>query len=156
VGHISARLEELGIAIPQVAKPLAAYVPAMLTGNLLFTAGQLPFVDGALQQTGKVGDTVTVAEATELARICVLNALAAASTVIGSLDRITRVVKVNGFVASSPDFFGQPQVLNGASELLGEIFGDIGQHARAAVGVAVLPLDSPVEVELILEISPSH
>ena len=156
MGHISARLEELGIAIPQVAKPLAAYVPAMLTGNLLFTAGQLPFVDGALQQTGKVGDTVTVAEATELARICVLNALAAASTVIGSLDRITRVVKVNGFVASSPDFFGQPQVLNGASELLGEIFGDIGQHARAAVGVAVLPLDSPVEVELILEISPSH
>ena len=156
MGHISARLQELGIVIPQVAKPVAAYVPAMMTGNLLFTAGQLPFVGGALVQTGKVGDTVSVGEATELARVCVLNALAAATTVIGSLDRITRVVKVNGFVASTPDFFGQPQVLNGASELLAEIFGDIGQHARAAVGVAVLPLDSPVEVELILEIAPSR
>ena len=103
-----------------------------------------------------MGDEVSAARATELARICVLNALAAASTVIGSLDRITRVVKVNGYVASTPDFFGQPQVLNGASELLGEIFGDVGLHARAAVGVAVLPLNSPVELEIILEVSPSR
>ena len=156
MGHISARLEELGITVPQVAKPVAAYVPAMQTGNLVYTAGQLPFVDGVLVETGKVGDEVSAARATELARICVLNALAAASTVIGSLDRITRVVKVNGYVASTPDFFGQPQVLNGASELLGEIFGDVGLHARAAVGVAVLPLNSPVELEIILEVSPSR
>ncbi len=156
MGHITARLSELGITIPAVAKPVAAYVPAMTTGNLLFTAGQLPFVDGALVKTGKVGGEVSASEAAELARICVLNALAAAQSVLGSLERITRVVKVNGFVASTPDFIGQPQVLNGASELLGEIFGDVGQHARAAVGVAVLPLDAPVEVELILEFGPSR
>jgi enamine deaminase RidA (YjgF/YER057c/UK114 family) len=153
VGQIAARLEELGITIPSVAKPLAAYVPAMTTGNLLYTAGQLPFVDGVLAATGKVGAEVSAVEAAELARICVLNALAAATSVLGSLERITRVVKVNGFVASSPDFIGQPQVLNGASELLAEIFGEKGQHARAAVGVLVLPLDAPVEVELILEFS---
>lgn len=151
MGQISARLNDLGITIPQVAKPVASYVPAMTTGNLLYTAGQLPFVDGALAKTGKVGAEVTASEAAELARICVLNALAAAQSVLGTLDSITRVVKVNGFVASSPDFIGQPQVLNGASELLAEIFGDKGLHARAAVGVAVLPLDAPVEVELILE-----
>jgi enamine deaminase RidA (YjgF/YER057c/UK114 family) len=151
VGQISARLNDLGITIPQVAKPVASYVPAMTTGNLLYTAGQLPFVDGTLAKTGKVGAEVTASEAAELARICVLNALAAAQSVLGTLDSITRVVKVNGFVASSPDFIGQPQVLNGASELLAEIFGDKGLHARAAVGVAVLPLDAPVEVELILE-----
>jgi enamine deaminase RidA (YjgF/YER057c/UK114 family) len=156
VGQIDARLGELGITIPQVAKPVASYVPAMTTGNLLYTAGQLPFVDGALVKTGKVGAEVTALEGAELARICVLNALAAAQSVLGNLDCITRVVKVNGFVASSPDFIGQPQVLNGASELLAEIFGDKGLHARAAVGVAVLPLDAPVEVELILEFAPSR
>lgn len=151
MGQVSAKLEELGIHIPEVAKPVASYVPAQVTGNLLYTAGQLPFVDGALVKTGKVGGEVTAAEATDLARICVLNALAAAQSVLGSLDRITQVVKVNGFVASTPDFIGQPSVLNGASELLGHIFGDQGRHARATVGVAVLPLDAPVEVELILE-----
>jgi len=130
---------------------VASYVPAMTTGNLLFTAGQLPFVDGQLVRTGKVGTDVSASEAAELARICTLNALAAAKATLGSLDRVTRIVKVNGFVASHPDFIGQPQVLNGASEILGEIFGDLGHHARAAVGVAVLPLDAPVEVELILE-----
>ena len=156
MGQIDARLNDLGITIPQVAKPVASYVPAMTTGNLLYTAGQLPFVDGALVKTGKVGAEVTALEGAELARICVLNALAAAQSVLGNLDCITRVVKVNGFVASSPDFIGQPQVLNGASELLAEIFGDKGLHARAAVGVAVFPLDAPVEVELILEFAPSR
>ncbi|MEL0256251.1 MAG: RidA family protein [Pontimonas sp.] len=153
MGHIDARLAELGITLPAVATPVAAYVPAMTSGNLLFTAGQLPFVDGALLATGKVGAEVSAAKAAELARVCALNALAAAHSVLGSLDKVTRVIKVNGFVASAPDFIGQPQVLNGASEVLAEIFGDIGQHARAAVGVAVLPLDAPVEVELILEIA---
>lgn len=151
MGHIDARLSELGITLPGVATPVASYVPAMTTGNLLFTAGQLPFVDGQLVRTGKVGTDVSASEAAELARICTLNALAAAKATLGSLDRVTRIVKVNGFVASHPDFIGQPQVLNGASEILGEIFGDLGHHARAAVGVAVLPLDAPVEVELILE-----
>ena len=153
MGHIDARLAELGITLPAVATPVAAYVPAMTSGNLLFTAGQLPFVDGALLDTGKVGAEVSASTAAELARVCALNALAAANSVLGSLDKVTRVIKVNGFVASAPDFIGQPQVLNGASEVLAEIFGDIGQHARAAVGVAVLPLDAPVEVELILEIA---
>jgi enamine deaminase RidA (YjgF/YER057c/UK114 family) len=151
VGHIDARLKELGIVIPEVATPVASYVPAQVTGNLLYTAGQLPFFDGALIATGKVGGEVNPTDAVELARVCTLNALAAAQSVLGSLDRVTQVVKVNGFVASAPDFIGQPGVLNGASELLGEIFGDVGKHARAAVGVAVLPLDAPVEVELILE-----
>lgn len=151
MGHIDARLKELGIVIPEVATPVASYVPAQVTGNLLYTAGQLPFFDGALLATGKVGGEVTATEAIELARVCTLNALAAAQSVLGSLDRIKQIVKVNGFVASTPDFIGQPTVLNGASELLGEIFGDVGKHARAAVGVAVLPLDAPVEVELIIE-----
>lgn len=151
MSRIDARLAELGISIPQLAKPVAAYVPATTSGNLVFTAGQLPFVDGALPATGKVGADVSADDAAGYARICVLNALAAAESVIGSLDRVTRVVKVTGFVASAPDFSGQPGVLNGASTVLGEIFGDIGQHARSAVGVAVLPLDAPVEVELILE-----
>lgn len=148
---IEDRVKELGLKLPSVSKPVAAYVPAMVTGNLVFTAGQLPFVDGKLEATGKVGAEVSAEDATALARTCVLNALAAASSVIGSLDRVTRVVKVVGFVASTPDFTGQPGVINGASELLGEIFGEPGQHARSAVGVAVLPLDAPVEVELILE-----
>ena len=151
MSRIDARLAELGISIPQLAKPVAAYVPATTSGNLVFTAGQLPFVDGTLPATGKVGAEVSADDAAGYARICVLNALAAAESVIGSLDRVTRVVKVTGFVASAPDFSGQPAVLNGASTVLGEIFGDIGQHARSAVGVAVLPLDAPVEVELILE-----
>lgn len=145
------RLAELGIEIPDVAKPVAAYVPAVITGNLVFTSGQLPFIDGALPATGKVGAEVSPEVAKDLARTCVLDGLAAARGVLGSLDRITRVVKVVGFVASDPSFTGQPAVINGASELLGEIFGDAGQHARSAVGLTVLPLDAPVEVEFVFE-----
>jgi enamine deaminase RidA (YjgF/YER057c/UK114 family) len=148
---VADRLAELGLELPPVAKPVAAYVPAVVTGNLVFTAGQLPFVSGTLAATGKFGAALVADDGAALARICVLNALAAAESVIGSLDRVTRVVKVVAFVASTPDFSGQPGVANGASELLGQIFGDAGQHARSAVGVAVLPLDAPVEVELILE-----
>jgi enamine deaminase RidA (YjgF/YER057c/UK114 family) len=151
VSAIEDRLAELGLKLPSVSKPVAAYVPAMVTGNLVFTAGQLPFVDGKLEATGKVGAGVSADDAAQLARTCVLNALAAASSVIGTLDRVTRIVKVVGFVASDPEFTGQPGVVNGASELLGEIFGEPGQHARSAVGVAVLPLDAPVEIELVLE-----
>jgi enamine deaminase RidA (YjgF/YER057c/UK114 family) len=150
-GAVAARLRELGITLPQVTKPVASYVPAMVTGSLVFTAGQLPFADGALPKTGKVGAEVSAEEAAGFARTCALNALAAAESVIGSLDRVTRIVKVVGFVASAPEFTGQPAVINGASDVLGEIFGDAGRHARSAVGVAVLPLDAPVEVELILE-----
>jgi enamine deaminase RidA (YjgF/YER057c/UK114 family) len=146
------RLAELGISIPAVAAPVAAYVPAVVSGNLVYTSGQLPFVNGVLPTTGKVGAEVDAETAAGLARFCVLNGLAAAHSVIGSLDRITRVVKVVGFVASDPSFTGQPGVINGASNLLGEIFGGYaGQHARSAVGVAVLPLDSPVEVEFVFE-----
>ncbi|MCU1416319.1 MAG: hypothetical protein JWP32_493 [Schumannella sp.] len=148
---VEARLTELGLKLPVLAKPAGAYVPAIVTGNLVYTAGQLPFVDGALLATGKVGADVSAEDAAKLARTCALNALAAAASVIGSLDRVTRIVKVVGFVASTPDFSGQPAVINGASELLGEVFGEAGQHARSAVGVAVLPLDAPVEVELIVE-----
>ena len=148
---IDDRLAELGLVIPSVAAPVAAYVPAVVSGHLVFTSGQLPFVDGALPRTGKVGAEVTAEQAKELAALCALNGLAAARSVIGSLDRITRVVKVTGFVASDPAFTGQPGVINGASELLGEVFGDAGLHSRSAVGVAVLPLDAPVEVELVLE-----
>jgi enamine deaminase RidA (YjgF/YER057c/UK114 family) len=150
-GAVAARLAELGLTLPQVTKPVASYVPAAVSGNLVFTAGQLPFADGALPATGKVGAEVSAEDAQRYARTCALNALAAAESVIGSLDRVTKVVKVVGFVASAPDFTGQPGVVNGASDLLGEIFGDAGRHARSAVGVAVLPLDAPVEVELILE-----
>jgi enamine deaminase RidA (YjgF/YER057c/UK114 family) len=148
---LDARLADLGIEIPGVAKPVASYVPAVISGNLVFTSGQLPFVEGVLPETGKVGGTVSAASANDLARTCVLNGLAAAKSVIGSLDRITRVVKVVGFVASDPSFTGQPAVINGASDLLGEIFGEAGVHARSAVGIAVLPLDSPVEIEFIFE-----
>lgn len=148
---VTDRLAELGIVIPDVAKPVASYLPAMVTGNLVFTAGQLPFVDGALPATGKVGAEVSAADATGYARTAVLNALAAAQTAIGSLDRITRIVKLVVFVASDPEFSGQPAVANGASDTLVEIFGDAGRHARSAVGVAVLPLDAPVELELIVE-----
>ena len=148
---VADRLAELGLALPPVATPAGAYVPAAVSGNLVFTAGQLPLIGGVLPALGKVGAEVGADEAKEFARVCALNALAAAESVIGSLDRVTRVVKVVGFVASAPDFTGQPGVINGASELLGEVFGDAGVHARSAVGVAVLPLDAPVEVELVLE-----
>lgn len=146
-----ARLEELGIALPEVVAPLAAYVPAVRTGNLVYTAGQLPFVDGRLTHHGKVGADVTPEEARALAQICALNALAAVDALVG-LDSVTQVVKVVGFVASAPGFHGQPSVVNGASEFLGEVFGDKGRHARSAVGVAELPLGAPVEVELIVEV----
>ena len=149
---VADRLAELGLALPPVATPAGAYVPAAVSGNLVFTAGQLPLIGGVLPALGKVGAEVGADEAKEFARVCALNALAAAESVIGSLDRVTRVVKVVGFVASAPDFTGQPGVINGASELLGEVFGDAGRHARSAVGVAVLPLDAPVEVELLVEV----
>ena len=148
---VAARLAELGLELPAVTKPVAAYVPAVVTGNLVFTAGQLPFVNGALPATGKVGAEVSPEDAAGLARQCALNALAAAAEAIGSLDRVTRVVKAVVFVNSAPGFTGQPGVANGGSELLGEIFGEAGRHARSAVGVAELPLDAPVELELILE-----
>lgn len=151
MSKIDDRLAELGLVLPEVAKPVAAYVPAVISGNLVFTSGQLPFVDGALPATGKVGADVSPEIANDLARNCALNGLAAVASAIGSLDRVTRVVKVLGFVSSDPGFTGQSGVINGASELLGEVFGEVGKHARSAVGVATLPLDSPVEVELILE-----
>jgi enamine deaminase RidA (YjgF/YER057c/UK114 family) len=144
----SARLAELGITLPAVAPPVAAYVPAVRTGSLVYTSGQLPLVDGSLLATGKVGATVSPETAYGCARACALNALAAVDALVG-LDLVVRVVKVVGFVASDPSFTGQPQVVNGASELLGEIFGE--PHARSAIGVAALPLDAPVEVELIVE-----
>ena len=145
-------LAELGLKVPAVAKPVAAYVPAVRAGAFVYTSGQLPMVDGALAKTGKVGAEVTAEEAKALAQQCALNALAAIKAEIGELSNVRRVVKVVGFVASAPDFTGQPGVVNGASELLGQIFGDAGVHARSAVGVAVLPLDAPVEVELIVEV----
>jgi enamine deaminase RidA (YjgF/YER057c/UK114 family) len=148
---VAARLAELGLALPPVATPAGAYVPAVVTGNLVFTAGQLPFVDGALPTTGKVGAEVSAEDAAGLARQAALNALAAAESVIGSLDRVTRVVKAVVFVNSAPGFTAQPTVANGGSQLLGEVFGEAGRHARSAVGVAELPLNSPVELELVLE-----
>jgi enamine deaminase RidA (YjgF/YER057c/UK114 family) len=146
------RLAELGLTLPPVAAPVAAYVPAVRTGNYVYTSGQLPFVDGKLQGTGKVGEGVSVDEAAGLARTCALNALAAAASVAGGLDAITRIVKVTCFVSSAPAFTGQAQVANGASEFLIAVLGDAGRHARSAVGMSVLPLDSPVEVELIAEV----
>ena len=151
MSQIEARLAELGIELPSVVPPVASYVPAVVSGSLVFTSGQLPMVAGKMPATGKVGDgvgLVPAADAQVYARPCALNALAAIQSVIGSLDRITQVVKVTGFVASAPEFTGQPGVVNGASDVLGEIFGTIGVHARSAVGVTALPLDSPVEVEL--------
>jgi enamine deaminase RidA (YjgF/YER057c/UK114 family) len=147
------RLAKLGLTLPPVAPPVAAYVPAVRTGNYVYTSGQLPLVGGSLQRTGKVGAEVDPDEAHDLARICGLNALAAVKSIVGDLTAVTRVVKVVGFVASAPEFTGQPRVINGVSELLGEVFGDAGRHARSAVGVAVLPLDAPVEVELVVEVS---
>jgi enamine deaminase RidA (YjgF/YER057c/UK114 family) len=145
------RLAELGLELPPVVAPLAAYVPAVRTGSLVYTSGQVPFRDGKLAATGKVGAEITADDAPDLARTCALNALAAVHDLVG-LDSVVRVVKVLGFVASAPDFTGQPGVINGASELLGDVFGDAGAHARSAVGVAALPLDAPVEVELIVEV----
>ena len=147
-----ARLAELGLALPPVAAPVAAYVPAVRTGSYVYTAGQLPLAEGKLLATGKVGAEISAEEAARLARTCALNGLAAVASVAGGLLAIRRIVKVTGFVASSPGFTGQPQVLNGASELLLEVLGEAGRHARSAVGVAELPLDAPVEVELIAEV----
>ena len=148
----SARLGELGIELPDAVAPLAAYVPAVRTGNLVYTAGQLPIAGGQLLATGKVGAEVTAEQAKELARQCALNALAAVHALVG-VDAVIKVVKVVGFVASAPGFDGQPGVINGASELFGEIFGEQGAHARSAVGVSELPRNAPVEVEIIVEVA---
>jgi len=157
---VEQRLAELGLTLPEVAAPVAAYVPAVISGSHVYTSGQLPFINGKLEATGKVStgaegasdeSTVSPEAAKAYAAVCAVNALAAVKSVIGDLDRITRIVKVVGFVSSDPSFTGQPGVINGASELLGQVLGDAGQHARSAVGVSVLPLDSPVEVELIAE-----
>jgi enamine deaminase RidA (YjgF/YER057c/UK114 family) len=148
------RLAELGLQLPPVVPPVAAYIPAVRTGDLVYTSGQLPLVDGAMAQTGLVGDVVTAEQAKALARTCALNALAAIDDLVG-LDSVTRVVKVVGFVASAPGFSAQPEVINGASELLGEVFGDAGRHARSAVGVAALPRDASVEVEVVVEVTPA-
>jgi len=162
ISAVEQRLAELGISLPEVAAPVASYVPAVISGSHVYTSGQLPFVNGKLEATGKVSvgtegfadePTVSPEDAHRFAAICAVNALAAVKSVIGDLDRITRIVKVVGFVSSDPSFTGQPGVINGASELLGRVLGDAGQHARSAVGVSVLPLDSPVEVELIAEFS---
>jgi enamine deaminase RidA (YjgF/YER057c/UK114 family) len=150
--HPEEKLAELGLSVPEVAAPVAAYVPALRTGNYIYTSGQLPMRDGELITTGKVGGEVSPEEATECAQQCALNAIAAVKSQIGDLALIKRVVKVVCFVASTPDFTGQPQVANGASHLFGEVFGDAGVHARSAVGVPVLPLDSPVEVEIVVEV----
>jgi enamine deaminase RidA (YjgF/YER057c/UK114 family) len=146
------RLAALGLTLPPVPAPVAAYVPAVRTGGFVYTSGQLPTVDGKLPAVGKVGAEVSAADAADLARTCALNAIAAAASAAGGLDAIGRIVKVTGFVASAPGFSGQPQVVNGASELLLEVFGEDGRHARSAVGVAELPLNAPVEVELIAEL----
>jgi enamine deaminase RidA (YjgF/YER057c/UK114 family) len=147
------RLAELGLTLPEVAAPVAAYVPAVRAGNLIFTSGQLPMVNGSLPETGTVGVGVSVDRANELASICALNAMAAIKALIGDLDKVQRVVKVVGFVNSAPDFTNHPAVINGASNLLLAAFGDAGIHARSSIGVASLPLDAPVEVELIVEVA---
>ncbi len=146
------KLASLGLVVPEVAKPVAAYIPAVRSGNHVYTSGQLPMRDGQLMATGKVGGEVSQEEAVACARQCALNALAAIRAEVGELSAVKRVVKVVAFVASTPDFTGQPLVANGVSELLGEVFGDAGRHARSAVGVPVLPLDAPVEVELVVEV----
>lgn len=150
---VEERLFELGLAVPEVIPPVAAYTPAVRTGSYVYTSGQLPMQSGALVATGKVGAEVSPERAQELAAICALNAIAALKSVVGDLEKVVRIVKVVGFVASDPAFTGQPGVVNGASELLGAAFGDAGVHARSAVGVAVLPLDAPVEVELVAEVA---
>ena len=156
MGAVEDRLAELGLTVPEVAAPVAAYVPAVQDGSRVFTSGQLPMVSGQLAETGKVGEGeghVSPERAKELAQVCALNAIAAVKSVVGDLDKVERVVKVVGFVASDPAFTGQPGVVNGASELLGHAFGDRGVHARSAVGVSVLPLDAPVEVEIIVHVA---
>ncbi|MCG7416590.1 MULTISPECIES: RidA family protein [Microbacterium] len=153
---VSERLAALGVELPGVVPPVAAYIPAKRHGDLVYTSGQLPMVQGALPATGKVGEAdalVSPADAKTLARQCALNALAAAASLVGGVDNVTGVLKITGFVASVPEFTGQPGVINGASEFLGEVFGEAGAHARSAVGVPVLPLDSPVEVEVVFTVS---
>ena len=155
MSEVEKRLAELGLDVPDVPAPVAAYVPAVRDGSYIYTSGQLPMVSGQLVQTGKVGDghgLVPADDARKLAEVCALNAIAAVKSQVGDLDKVTRVVKVVGFVASDPSFTGQPGVINGASELLGKAFGDAGVHARSAVGVAVLPLDAPVEVEITVAV----
>ncbi|WP_030015234.1 MULTISPECIES: RidA family protein [Micrococcales] len=158
LSQVESRLQDMGLTVPEVATPVASYVPAVISGNYVYTSGQIPVQNGEFAVKGKVSENpgeglVSVADATDQARICALNTLAAVKSVIGDLDRVKRVVKVTGFVSSDPNFTGQAQVLNGASELYGKAFGEAGIHARSAVGVAVLPLDVPVEVELIVEFS---
>jgi enamine deaminase RidA (YjgF/YER057c/UK114 family) len=156
VSKVEERLQAMGLAVPDVAKPVAAYVPAIQDGRRIYTSGQLPMVSGALVQSGKVGEghgLVPAADAAKLAELCALNAIAAVKSIVGDLDKVAQVVKVVGFVASDPSFTGQPAVINGASELLGKAFGDAGIHARSAVGVAVLPLDAPVEVEIVVALA---
>ncbi|WP_248579968.1 RidA family protein [Nocardioides sp. InS609-2] len=152
MSHPEENLAELGLSVPEVARPVAVYVPAVQSGNHVFTSGQLPMRSGELMYTGKVGGEVSPEEAVECAQQCALNAIAAVKAVIGDLAQVKRVVKVVCFVASTPDFTGQPGVANGVSELLGKVFGDAGIHARSAVGVSVLPLDAPVEVEILVEV----
>jgi len=152
MAHPEEKLAALGLSVPEVAKPVAAYVPALRTGNYVFTSGQLPMRAGSLLYTGKVGAEVSVEEAVECAQQCALNAIAAVKAEIGDLALVKRIVKVVAFVASTTEFTGQPGVANGASHLFGEVFGEAGVHARSAVGVPVLPLDAPVEVELIVEV----
>jgi len=152
MGRIEEDLAQRGLTLPPVATPAGAYVPALQVGDQVLTSGQLPLVDGKLPLTGAVGDAVTPEQAYELAAVCALNALAAVKSVIGDLDRIERIVKVTGFVHSATDFTGQPGVVNGASELLGELFGEAGQHVRSAVGVNTLPLGTPVELELTVQV----
>ncbi|MDA2806837.1 RidA family protein [Nocardiopsis suaedae] len=152
MGSPEERLEELGLALPEVVAPLASYVPAVRSGGHVYISGQVPMVDGAPAGTGKVGAEVTLERAAELARICALNAIAALKSEVGELSSVRRIVKITGFVASDPSFTGHPKVVNGASDLIGEVFGEAGVHARSAVGVAALPLDVPVEVEMIAEV----
>ena len=155
MGAVEDRLAELGLTVPEVVPPVAAYVPAVLDGSRVYVSGQVPMVDGVLAATGRVGEgegLVSPEQAKDLAASCALNALAAVKSVVGDLDRVERVVKVVGFVASDPSFTGQPGVVNGASELFGKVFGDAGVHARSAVGVVALPLDAPVEVEVIVHV----
>ena len=153
MSKVEQRLSELGLTLPEVATPAGSYLPAMISGNLVFTAGQIPLVEGKLMATGKLGAEITVEYGAEIAQRCALNALAAVKSVIGDLDRVKQIVKIVGFVSSVPEFTAQPSVINGASEFLQQVFGDAGQHARSAVGVSVLPLDAPVEIELIVEFS---
>lgn len=153
MSKIEQRLNEIGVTLPPVVPPVAAYTPALRDGDLVYTSGQLPMINGELTVTGKVGGTISADQAQELAKVCAINALAAIKEAIGDLDKIERIVKVVGFVSSAPDFTGQPAVVNGASEFLGEVFGEQGVHARSAVGVAVLPLDAPVEVEVTVRVA---